>query len=139
MKLFAVAVFLIMPAIGLVVSFRTWLFFRRGLRVTARIVGYKEERWSGGIDTDNSSFLPIVSFRDEYGRVHRLTLPHERPMKWKGVREDEIKLIYRRGDPQHPKIAHWSLLWVVPAFLFGPAIVLLIALGWLVLVAKLHG
>lgn len=128
-----------MPAIGLLFSLRIWLFLRKGLRVTARIVGYKEERLSGGIDTDNSRSLPIVSFRDERGREYRVTLSHERPIKWKGIRDDEIKLIYRRGDPQHPKIAHWSLLWLVPIFLFVPAIILLIALGWLSLVSKLPG
>ncbi len=128
-----------MPAIGLLFSLRIWLFLRNGLRVTARIVGYKEERLSGGIDTDNSRFLPIVSFRDERGREQRVTLPHERPIKWKGIRDDEIKLIYQRGDPQHPKIAHWSLLWMAPIFLFTPAILLLVALGWLMLVSKLPG
>src|SRR4051794_29279996 len=139
MKALALVVFLLMPAIGLLFSLRIWLFLRNGLRVTARIVGYKEERLSGGIDTDNSRSLPIVSFRDERGREHRVTLSHERPVKWKDIRDDEIKLIYRRGDPQHPKIAHWSLLWMVPAFLLGPAIVLLIALGWLILVSMLPG
>jgi hypothetical protein len=68
-----------------------------------------------------------------------VTLPHERPIKWKGLRDDEIKLIYRPGDPQHPKIAHRSLLWMVPIFLFAPAVILLIALGWLMLSAKLFG
>ena len=135
----AFVVFVLLPAIGLLASLRIWLLLRNGLRVTARIVGYKEERWEGGIDTDNSSSLPIVSFRDEHGRQHRVTLPHERPVKWKGLRDDEIKLIYRRGDPQHPKIAHWSLLWMVPLFLFAPAVILLIALGCLILVAKLSG
>ncbi len=139
MKAAALVVFLVMPAIGLVFSLRIWLFLRKGVRVTARIVGYKEERWNGGIDTDNSRSLPIVTFRDEAGKAHRVTLPHERPMKLKGVRDDEIKLIYRPGAPQHPKIAHWGLLWMVPAFLFGPAIILLVALGWLLLVAKLSG
>ncbi len=139
MKALAFVVFLVLPAIGLVFSLRIWLFLRNGLRVTARIVGYKEERWEGGIDTDNSSSLPIVSFRDEHGKAHRVTLPHERPIKWKGLRDDEIKLIYRRGAPQHPRIAHWSLLWMVPLFLFGPAIILLIALGWMILAAKLSG
>lgn len=139
MKAFALVVFLVMPAIGLLFSLRIWLFLRNGLRVTARIVGYKEERWEGGIDTDNSSSLPIVSFRDEHGKGHRVTLPHERPIKWKGLQDDEIKLIYRRGDPQHPRIAHWSLLWMVPLFLFAPAIILLIALGWMLLSAKLFG
>jgi hypothetical protein len=139
MKALAFVVFLLMPAIGLLLSLRIWLFLRNGLRVTARIVGYKEERWAGGIDTDNSMFLPIVSFQDEHGRSHRVTLSHERPIKWKGIREDEIKLIYQRGDPQHPKIAHWSLLWLVPIFLFAPAVVLLVVLGWLILVSKLPG
>jgi len=138
-KVLAFVVFVLLPAIGLLASLRIWLLLRNGLRVTARIVGYKEERWEGGIDTDNSSSLPIVSFRDEHGRQHRVTLPHERPVKWKGLRDDEIKLIYRRGDPQHPKIAHWSLLWMVPLFLFAPAVILLIALGCLILVAKLSG
>jgi hypothetical protein len=136
-KALAFVVFLLMPAIGLLFSLRIWLFLRNGSRVTARIVGYKEERWSGGIDTDNSRSLPIVSFRDKRGREHRVTLSHERPIKWKGLRDDEIKLIYQRGDPQHPKIAHWSLLWLVPTFLFAPAIVLLIAFGWLILISKL--
>jgi len=135
----AFVVFLLMPAIGLLVSIRIWLFLRNGLRVTARIVGYKEVRWEGGIDTDNSESLPIVSFRDERGRVYRVTLSHERPARWKGLQDDEIKLIYRRGDPQHPKIARWSLLWLVPIFLCTPAAVLLIALGWLLLTAKLPG
>ena len=139
MKALALVVFLLMPAIGLLVSLRIWLFLRNGLRVTARIVGHKEERWEGGIDTDNSSSLPIVSFRDEQGKPHRVTLSRERPIKWKGIRDDEIKLIYRRGDPQHPKIAHWSLLWMGPLFLFTPAIILLIALGWLLLSSKLPG
>jgi hypothetical protein len=139
MKALAVAVFLLMPAIGLLFSLRIWLFLRTGLRVTARIVGYKEDRWEGGIDTDNSRSLPIVSFRDEHGRAHRVTLSQERPIQWKGLPDDEIKLIYRPGDPQHPKIAHWSLLWMVPMFLFAPAIILLIALGWLILSAKLPG
>ena len=138
-KALAFVVFLLMPAIGLLVSLRIWLFLRNGLRVTARIVGYQEVRWEGGIDTDNSKSLPIVSFRDERGREHRVTLSHERPGKWKGVAEDEIKLVYRRGDAQHPKIAHWSLLWLVPLFLFAPAILLLMALGWLLLTAKLPG
>jgi len=137
LKAFGLLVFVLMPAIGLLFAIRTWLLLRNGLRVTARIVGYKEERFDGGIDTDNSRSLPIVSFRDERGREHRVTLPHERPRKWKGLRDDEIRLIYRRGDPQHPKIAHVSTLWLVPAFLFGPAIVLAIALGWLILWAKL--
>jgi hypothetical protein len=137
MKALAFVVFLLMPAIGLLLSLRIWLFLRNGLRVAARIVGYKEDRWEGGIDTDNFRSLPIVSFRDERGREHRVTLSQERPMKWKGIRDDEIKLIYRRGDPQHPKIAHWGYLWLAPIFLFGPAIILLIALGWLILVAKL--
>jgi len=139
MKALALVVFLLMPAIGLLFSLRIWLLLRSGIRVTARIVGYKEVRWEGGIDTDNSKSLPIVSFRDERGREHRVTLPHERPARWKGIREDEIKLIYRRGDPQHPKIAHWSLLWMAPLFLFAPAVVLLIALGWLILISKLPG
>jgi len=139
MKALAFVVFLLMPTIGLLFSLRIWLFLRSGLRVTARIIGYKEERWNGGIDTDNSSSLPIVSFRDERGREQRVTLSQERPIKWKGLRDDEIRLIYRRGDPQHPKIAHWSLLWMVPMFLFAPAIILLIALGWLILSAKLAG
>jgi len=139
MKALAFVLFLLMPAIGLLLSLRIWLFLRNGLRVTGRIVGYKEVRWEGGIDTDNSKSLPIVSFRDERGREHRVTLKHERPIKWKGLRADEIKLIYRRGDPQHPKIAHWSLLWLAPLFLFAPAVVLLIALGWQILVAKLPG
>src|SRR3954464_5152398 len=139
MKALALVVFILMPAVGLLFSLRVWLFLRSGVGVTARIVGYKEERFDGGIDTDNSRSLPIVSFRDERGREHRVTLPHERPTKWKGLREDEIKLIYRRGDPQHPKIAHVTMLWLVPAFLFGPAVVLLIALGWLILSAKLFG
>ena len=51
-----------------------------------------------------------------------MTLTHERPEKWRGVKDGEIKLIYRRGDPQHPKMAHAGFLWLVPAFLFGPAI-----------------
>jgi hypothetical protein len=136
---FVFIVFVLMPAIGLLFTIRIWLLLRNGLRVTARIVGYKEERFDGGIDTDNSRSLPIVSFRDERGREHRVTLAHERPMKWKGIRENEIKLIYQRGDPQHPKIAHMGLLWLVPAFLFGPAIVLLIAWGWLILVSKVPG
>jgi hypothetical protein len=134
---FVLIVFVLMPSIGLLFTIRIWLLLRNGLRVTARIVGYKEERFDGGIDTDNSRSLPIVSFRDERGREHRVTLPHERPTKWKDIRDDEIKLIYRRGDPQHPKIAHVSTLWLVPAFLFGPAIALLIAFGWLILAAKL--
>src|SRR5215475_13461878 len=99
MKTLAFAVFLLMPAIGLLFSLRIWLFLRNGFRVTARIVGYKEERWEGGIDTENSRFLPIVLFRDERGREHRLTLAQERPIRWKGIRADEIKLIYRRGAP----------------------------------------
>jgi hypothetical protein len=139
MKALAFVVFLLMPAIGLLFSLRIWLFLRNGLRVTARIVGYKEDRWEGGIDTDNSRSLPIVSFRDERGREHRVTLSQEHPIKWKGIRDDEIKLIYRRGDPQHPKIAYWGYLWLAPIFLFGPAIILLIALGWLIIVAKLSG
>ena len=139
MKALAFVVFLLMPAVGLLLSLRIWLFLRNGLRVTARIVGYKEERLSGGIDTDNSRSLPIVSFRDERGRAHQVVLAHERPIRWKGLQADEIKLIYRRGDPQHPKIAHWSLLWLAPLFLFAPAAVLLIALGWQILVAKLFG
>jgi hypothetical protein len=139
MKALAFVVFLLMPVIGLLLSIRIWLFIRNGVRVTARIVGYKEERWEGGIDTDNSRFLPIVSFQDERGRVHRMTLSRERPIRWKGVQDDEIKLIYRRGDPQHPKIAHWSLLWLAPIFLLTPAILLLIAAGWLLLVSKLPG
>lgn len=139
MKALALAVFLVMPAVGLLLSIRIWLFLRNGLRVTARIVGYKEERWEGGIDTDNSRSLPIVSFRNERGREHRVTLAHERPIRWKGLRADEIKLIYRRGDPQHRKIAHWSLLWLAPLFLFAPAVLLLIALGWQILVSKLPG
>jgi hypothetical protein len=53
MKVLAFVVFLLLPAIGLLFSLRIWLFLRNGLRVTARIVGYKEERWEGGIDTDN--------------------------------------------------------------------------------------
>src|SRR5262249_55272430 len=124
---------------GLLLSLRIWLFLRNGFRVTARIVGYKEERWEGGIDTENSRFLPIVLFRDECGREHRLTLAQERPIRWKGIRADEIKIIYRRGAPQHPKIAHWSLLWMAPLFLFAPSVILLIALGWEILVAKLSG
>ncbi|MEA2601220.1 MAG: hypothetical protein QOF89_2212 [Acidobacteriota bacterium] len=139
MKALAFVVFLLMPAIGLLFSLRIWLFLRNGFRVTARIVGYKEERWEGGIDTDNSRSLPIVSFRDERGRQHRVTLTQERPIKWRGIRDDEIKLIYRQGDPQHPKIAHRGLLWMAPLFLFAPAVVLLIALGWQILVAKLSG
>jgi hypothetical protein len=138
-KVLAFVVFLLMPAIGLLFSLRIWLFLRHGLRVTARIVGYKEVRWEGGIDTDNSKFLPIVSFRDERGREHRVTLSHERPVKWKGVPKDEIKLIYRRGDARHPKIAHWGLLWLVPLVLFAPAAILLMALGWLILAGKLPG
>ena len=139
MKTFAVIVFCIMPLIGLLLSIRIWLLLRNGLRVTARIVGYKEERWNGGIDTDNSRFLPIVAFRDETNRSCRVTLSQERPVKWKGVKDEEIKLIYRRGDPQHPKIAYWGYLWLAPIFLLGPAVILLIALGWLILVSKLHG
>lgn len=139
MKALALVVFLLMPAIGLLLSVRIWLLLRNGIRVTARIVGYKEVRWDGGIDTDNSKSLPIVSFQDERGREHQVTLQHERPARWQGLRDDEIKLIYRRGDPQHPKIAHWSLLWLAPIFLFGPAIVLLIAMGWLALVSRLPG
>jgi hypothetical protein len=138
-KAFASVVFVPMPAIGLLFSLRTWLFLGNSLRVTARIVGYKEGRWEGGIDTDNSRSLPIISFRDERGREHRVTLARERPIRWEGIREDESKLIYRRGDPQHPKIAHWGLLWLAPIFLFTPAVVLLIALGWEILVAKLSG
>jgi len=133
MKALAFVVFLIMPGIGLLLSLRIWLFIRNGVRVTARIIGYKEERLSGGIDTDNSRSLPIVSFRDERGREHRVTLSHERPARWKGVGDNEIKLIHRRGDPQHPKIAHWSLLWLAPIFLITPAILLLIAVGWMLL------
>ena len=139
MKVIAFVVLLLMPAIGLLFSLRIWFFLRNGLRVTARIVGYKEERWDGGLDTDNSSSLPIVSFRDERGREHRVTLSHERPIKWKGLRDDEIKLVYQRGAPQHPKIAHWSVLWLVPMFLFAPAVVLLIVLGWLLFSSKLPG
>src|SRR4051794_20778075 len=120
MKALALVVFLLMPAIGLLFSLRIWLFLRNGLRVTARIVGYKEERWSGGIDTDNSRSLPIVSFRDERGREHRVTLSQERPIKWKGVRDDEIKLIYRRGDPQHPQKRHPGLVGLGSLFLFRP-------------------
>lgn len=81
MKALAFVVFLLMPTIGLLLSIRIWLFIRNGLRVTARIVGYKEERWEGGIDTDNSRSLPIVSFRDERGREHRVVLTHERPLR----------------------------------------------------------
>jgi hypothetical protein len=137
MNAFAFVVFVLMPAIGVLLSLRVWWFLRNGERVTARIVGHKEERGNGTIDMDNSRFLPIVSFRDDRGRQVRMTLSQERPTKWRGVPEDEIKLIYRRGDPQHPKIAHWGLLWLVPIFLFGPAVILLIALGWLTLVSKL--
>jgi len=137
MKALAVVVFLLMPMIGLLFSLRIWLFLRNGVRVTARIVGYKEERWDGGSDTDNSRFLPIVSFKDDRGRNVRATLSQERPLSWKGVQEDEIQLIYRKGDSQHPKIAHWGYLWLVPAFLFGPAVLLLLCWGWLVLTAKL--
>jgi len=71
---FVFIVFVLMPAIGLLFTIRIWLLLRNGLRVTARIVGYKEERFDGGIDTDNSRSLPIASFRDERGREHRVTL-----------------------------------------------------------------
>src|SRR4051794_38604250 len=114
MKALAFVVFALMPAVGLIVSLKVWLFLRKGVRVTARIVGHKEERLMGGLDTDNSRTLPIVSFKDEKGLHHRITLSQERPMKWKGLQEDEIKLIYRPGDPQHPKIAHWGYLWMAP-------------------------
>jgi hypothetical protein len=134
---FVFIVFVLMPALGLLFSIRIWLLLRHGVRVTARIVGHKEERWNGGIDTDNQQLLPIVSFRDERGREHRVTLTHERPEKWRGVKDGEIKLLYRRGDPQHPKMAHAGFLWLVPAFLFGPSIALLIAVGWSILAAKL--
>jgi hypothetical protein len=139
MNAFVFIVFVLMPAVGVLFTIRIGLFLRDGLRVTARIVGYKEERINDGYDMENTRILPIVSFRDERGSEHRMTLKQERPIQWKGVGENEIKLIYRRGDPQHPKIAHWGYLWLVPAFLFGPAIVLLIALGWLILTAKLSG
>jgi hypothetical protein len=137
MKILAFITFFLLPAAGLIVSLRTWLFLRRGIRVTARIVGYKEERWEGGIDTDNSRSLPIVSFADERGRQVRVTLSRERPLKWRGLGEDEIKLVYRRGDSQHPRIAYWGYLWMAPAFLFGPAAVLLLCWGWLILTARL--
>jgi hypothetical protein len=140
MKALAFVVFVLMPAVGLIVSMRIWLFLRRGVRVTARIVGHKEERSStSNIDMDNSKFLPIVTFRDEQGLHHRITLSQERPMKWRGLQDDEIKLMYRPGDPQHPKIAHWSYVWMAPMLLLGPAAVLLIALGWMIVSSKLHG
>jgi hypothetical protein len=107
--------------------------------VTARIIGYKEERLRGGIDTDK---LQVPTDRLVPGRT-RLGAPGDPAARaahqWKGYRDDEIKLIYQRSDPHHPKIAHRSLLWLVPIFPFTPAILLLIALGWLILVSKLPG
>jgi hypothetical protein len=68
-KALAFVVFLLMPAIGLLFSLRIWLFLRNGLRVTARIVGYKEERWASGIDTDNHRFRSSPSGPNTAGSI----------------------------------------------------------------------
>ncbi len=118
-----------MPFAGVVLAIRVWLFLRRGVRVIATVVGEKSETFESG----ESRILPVVTFRDLFGRSHRITLSSERPAQQKGVRKKEIGLIYLPRHPAKAKIDHWSALWIGPIVLFAPALALLIAFGCLFL------
>ena len=100
---------------GIAAAIRVWRFTRDGIRVTARIMGHKVIKIHPHTTTSSDNedqFLPIVTFHDEKGIFREITLSTERPTKVKGVRDDEIRIIYAKGDPKKAKVDDWALLWI---------------------------
>ena len=126
MKSFALIVFAVLPLIGGIMALRVWLFLRNAKRTVAKIIGHKVTQFS---ESDQS--LPIVTFHDEFGRFHRVTLPTERPIKQRGVGADEVRIVYQPENAEKARIDYWGTLWIAPIFLCTPAILLLVALLWI--------
>ncbi|MEP7366794.1 MAG: hypothetical protein ABI972_26340 [Acidobacteriota bacterium] len=137
MKILAYVIFGLMPALGILAAVRVWLFVRGAIRQTVKISGHKSRKTSQMLDSTEMTYLPIVTFHDEKGIWREVTLSSERPLRMRGIRDDEVNIIYRPGRAAEAKLDHWSLVWIVPLFLCAPAALLLIALLFLYITARL--
>lgn len=137
MRILAYLIFGVMPALGVLAGIRVWRFVRGGIRLTVKISGHKSYRTSQMLDSTEMTYLPTVTFHDEKGVWREVTLSTERPLKMRGVGDDEVKIIYRPGRPADAKIDHWSIVWIVPLFLCAPVGLLLTVLAFLYVTGRL--
>jgi hypothetical protein len=84
----------------------------------------------------DDSRLPIVTFRDTEGQERKVTLRHERPVKEPGP-EDQIRLVYPKGNWKRARPADWQTSWLWPLVLVAVPLCLVAAFGVQVLLYKL--
>jgi hypothetical protein len=137
-KALAMLILGVLPLFGIVAAIRVWLFLRNGVRVTAKVVGHKFVKLRPDSSTSSETedqYLPIITFHDHNGIYREVTLSTERPLKMKGVRDDEVRIIYPKDNPKKAKMDYWATLWMVPMFLLGPAALLAAAIVWLYVIS----
>jgi len=132
-KALGILIFGVLPIFGIVAGIRVWRFLRNGIRVTAKVVGHKFVKIRPDSSTSSETedqYLPMIVFHDHNGIYREVTLSTERPLKVRGVRDDEVRIIYPRDDPKRAKMDYWATLWMVPMLLLAPATLLAAAYIW---------
>jgi Protein of unknown function (DUF3592) len=135
---FTLTVFVLLPALGTALGVVNWLFARRGVRVTGRIVAH--EKIAQPLDAETILF-PVVDFSDESGRIVRLTMSGESPHPGSAANAvgASVKLIYLRGYPKRARYDERALYWLVPALCFLPALALALVIAAMVVWYQLSG
>jgi uncharacterized protein DUF3592 len=133
MNYFVLTIFVLLPLLGIVLAIRRWRFLRRGVRVSARIVGFETLHADASADRSTIN-LPIVEF-DSNGRRVRITLSGEPPEGDDYASQgDTVRLIYPRGKPRRATYDNRIVLWLVPVLCFIPAAVFIVfialSIGW---------